>query len=151
MALEGTTAILETQLIPKEELDKRWFGATHEEIARLFIEGKLRAYKLPKGPINGIIWCKPGHVYYQSRMSYSNSDLYDYNDDLCDYFLREDVVRCETENPEYIGNVTPESLGRQQTASNKEVPHTGLAILSANVVINRLKITPVDLGPVNTI
>ncbi|MDL2317321.1 hypothetical protein LJC59_09710 [Desulfovibrio sp. OttesenSCG-928-A18] len=111
MALEGTTAILETQLLQKEELYKRWFGATHEEIARHFTVGELRVYERHKGPINGIIWCKPGHVYYQSQVSYSNPDLYDYNDDSCDYFLLEDVMRCETEHPEYTGNVTPESLG----------------------------------------
>lgn len=145
MALDGTTAILETQLLPKEELYKRWFGATHEEIARHFTEGELCAYERHKGPINGIVWCKPGHVYYQSQVSYSNPDLYDYNDDSCDYFLLEDVVRCETDHPEYIGNVTPEGLGLVQTASNKEVPHAGLVALSADEAINRLKITPIEL------
>jgi hypothetical protein len=66
MALDGTTAILETQLLPKEELYKRWFGATHEEIAGHFSNGELRAYEHHKGPINGIIWCKPGDVYYKN-------------------------------------------------------------------------------------
>jgi hypothetical protein len=46
--------------------------------------------------------------------------MYYYSYDSCDYFLIEDVVRCETENPEYIGNVTPESLGLAQGESPKE-------------------------------
>ena len=117
MALDGTTAILETQLLPKEELYKRWDGATHEEIAGHFNKGELRAYERHKGPINGILWCKPGHVYYQDRMDYSNPGLYEYSDDYCDYFLLEDVVRCEIEHPEYIGNVTPESLGLVQSGN----------------------------------
>lgn len=118
MALDGTIAILETQLLPKEQLYKRWIGATHEEIAGHFDKGELRAYERHKGPINRILWCKPGHVYYQDRGDYSNPGLYDYGDDYCDYFLLEDVMRCETEHPEYIGDVTPESLGLVQAGGS---------------------------------
>lgn len=149
MALDGTTAILETQLLPKEDLYKRWIGATDEEIADHFDKGELRAYARHKGPINRIIWCKPGHVYYQSNVSYSDPNLYEYNDYYCDYFLLEDVVRCETEHPEYTGNVTPESLGLAQVGTPESVkaslPHADLVTLSADEVVNYLKITPIEL------
>ena len=149
MALNGTIAILEAQLIPKEELYKRWFGATHEEIAGHFNNDELHAYERHKGPINGIIWCKPGSVYYQDRHEYSNPGRYDYYDDSCDYFLLEDVVRCETEHPEYIGNVTPESLGLVQGESQGEIEgtplHPGLETISANRAIKLLGITPIDM------
>lgn len=120
MALEGTTAILESHLISKEDLYKKWFGATREEIAAHFNNGELRAYEYYKGPINGVIWCKPGNIYYQDRHDYSNSGIYEYNDDLCDYFLLEDVGRCEAEHPEYTGNITPEDLGLVQGGSSNK-------------------------------
>ena len=114
MALEGTIAILEAQLLRKEELYKRWTGATQEEIAEHFNKGELRVYERYKGPINSIIWCKPGNVYYRNSMSFANPSLYGYDDDSCDYFLLEDVVQCENEHPEYTGDITPESLGLVQ-------------------------------------
>lgn len=101
----------ERQLIKKEDLYKRWFGATHEEIFLHFDKGELRAYKHYKGPINDVVWCNPGQIYYQDKHYYSHPDLYEYHDDQCSYFLLADVVSCETKHPEYTGNVTPENLG----------------------------------------
>lgn len=118
--IDGKFVFTEHQLIKKEDLYKKWFGATHEEIAAHFNNGELRAYGHYKGPINGVIWCKPGNIYYQDRHDCSNPGLYDYNDDLCDYFLLEDVGRCEAEHPEYAGNITPEDLGLVQGESSNE-------------------------------
>ena len=110
----------EHQLIKKEDLYKRWTGATDEEIAAHVENGELGAFRYYKGPINGIVWCTFGTVYYRDQVDWSNPDLYDYNDQYCDFFLLEDVERCEAEHPEYIGNVTPESLGLVQPDDLKE-------------------------------
>lgn len=140
---------MEYQLIKKEDLYKRWVGATHEEIAKHFEEGEIRAYEYYKGPINNIIWCTSGHIYYQERHDYSNSGLYEYDDEQCSYFLLADVVRCEANHPEYIGNITPESLGLLQGGMPENIktplPHAGLATLSADEIINLLRITPIEL------
>lgn len=102
------------QLIKKEDLYKRWFGATHEEIAMRFDGSELRAYGHYKGPINDIIWCKPGYIYFHDNQDLSNPGLYEFIDEQCDYFLLEDVERCEAKYPEYVGNITKESLGLVQ-------------------------------------
>ena len=114
MAHKNTIPILESQLLSKENFYERWFGATEEEIAEHVHKGELHAYERYKGPINGVIWCKPAMVYYCERQDYSNSGLYDYVDDFCDYFLIEDMEKCEAAHPEYTGNITPESLGLVQ-------------------------------------
>ena len=111
MALEGTEPILEAQLLPKKNLYKRWIGATLEEIAIHVHKGELHAYEIYKGPINGIIWCKKGYIHYDSNISYSDPHLYSYDDESCDYFLLEDITRLENQYPEYIGNISPKSLG----------------------------------------
>lgn len=147
--VDGKFVFTEHQLIAKKDLYERWVGAIDEEIAKHFNEGELRVYEHYKGPINGIIWCKPGGIYYQDRHDYSNPGAYDYNDDSCDYFLVEDVVHRETEHPEYIGNVTPESLGLTQANSQEDIEcaplHPGLETISANQAIKLLEITPIDM------
>lgn len=147
--IDGKFVFSEHQLIGKDYLYKRWIGATQEEITNLFNAGKLRAYEFYKGPINGVLWCKLGHIYYQSRNDYTSPSLYEYDDNCCDYFLLEDVVQCEAAHPEYVGNVTPQSLGLEQSNpphEEKESPlHAGLTIITADEVIRRLKITPIEL------
>ncbi|MGD9576021.1 hypothetical protein [Desulfovibrio sp.] len=121
--IDGKFVFAEHQIIGKDHLYKRWFGATREEIARHFDKGELRAYEHYKGPINNVIWCNPGQIYYQSRQDYSNPGLYEYLDDQCSYFLLEDVLQCEKLHPEYIGNVSAEDLGLPDDPF-KDVPFT---------------------------
>ena len=45
MALEDIKPMLEKELLPKEDLYKRWFGATREEIAKKWVHFF--------GPVNG--------------------------------------------------------------------------------------------------
>lgn len=133
----------ERQLIKKEDLYKRWFGATDEEIVKHFDTGELRAYEHYKGPINGVVWCIPGQIYYQDRHDYSNPGVYEYRDNHCSYFLLTDVVRCETEHPEYTGNVTPESLGLVQDGASG-APEEEPEYVKAESLRKEMKLSPVQ-------
>ena len=149
MALEGTIAILEKDLLPKEDLYKRWIGATPEEIAAHFEKGELQAYARYKGPINGVIWCKPGYISYRDCQDYLNPSLSEFHDEYCDYFLLQNVNQCESAHPEYLGNITPEGLGLGQPQYSIEAEgnplHAGLATITADEAIKHLEITPIDL------
>lgn len=82
-------------------------------------------------------------------MNYSNPGLYEYSDEYCDYFLVEDVVRCESKHPEYTGNVTLESLGLLQASTpemaNEAPIHAGLITISADEAIKHLGTTPIEM------
>ncbi len=148
--IDGKFVFAEHQLIAKEDLYKRWVGATDEEIAAHFDSGELRAYKRYKGPINGVIWCIPGHISYQRIQDFLNPDLYEFHDTDCDYFLLKDAEKCDAGHPEYTGNITPEGLGLAQSDAQEQkngVPlHAGLATISANEAIKLLGITPIDMA-----
>lgn len=149
MALEGTIAILEKDLLPKEDLYKRWIGATPEEVAAHFEKGELQAYARYKGPINGVIWCKPGYISYRDCQDYLNPSLSEFHDEYCDYFLLQNVNQCEFAHPEYIGDVTLEGLGLGQPQYSFEAEgnplHAGLATITADEAIKHLEITPIEL------
>lgn len=149
MALEDIKPMLEKELLPKEDLYKRWFGATREEIAKHCDKGELHAYKLYKGPIKGAIWCKPGHVIYRDLQSFLNPDISEFNDEGCDFFLLQDVKACEAVHPEYLGNFTIESLGLEQICcpheEGRKPLHEGLEIISAEDIISNFKLLPSEM------
>ena len=146
MTLEGTKPIPEIDLLPKEDLFKRWIGASSEAIAAHVEKDELHAYKLDEGPIMGVVWCKPGHVTSRNLQNFLNRDQFEFNDGDCDFFLLQDVKDCEAVHPEYLGTVTIESLGLEQICcpheEGRKSLHAGLEIISAEDIIRNFKLLP---------
>lgn len=104
MVLKERVMFREDQLVKTGDLYRRWAcepfasepNTTIEELTELCDDGSLRAYAHVKGPIKGIVYCVPtnGIHFFEGQLL----------DEHVDYFLLEDVKRCEEKHPDFLGN-----------------------------------------------
>lgn len=107
MVLKERVMFREDQLVKTGDLYRRWacepfvpeHHTTIEELSELCDDGSLRTYSHVKGPIKGMIYCIPTN-------GIQLFDGHQIMDEHVDYFLLEDVKRCEKKHPDFLGNPT---------------------------------------------